>query len=292
MAPEEPLKSAKASQDELAVISNRLAIAMAKREALVKSWTASSSSTQPEKTQEELDAEDAAMFRNEPAHLGVGAAIPAHFLANESERGNKALRAKMFATKGLKASKARDAEEKAASAKRRMREESSEEEEGRSSLGRAKKLKGRQNAVPVAIPTREQDPESESDEETKHQVKSKNCKVEEQRNGQDSKSSSGNKQVEKVNKALLAIGNKLQDPVADLNETTGDGESVHPVVKETQLAKVEVPKPVAGISGIEGIDMANLKKDDGMDAAERRKLKKKQKKKLKKLRDVEFADKA
>jgi hypothetical protein len=147
MTSEEPVKSAKTSKEEFDIISNRLAVALAKRESLIKSWTASSSRPHPpRKTQEDLDAEDAALFRNEPAYLGVGAPIPSHFLVSEAERNNKSLRAKFFPTKGLKASKARDAEEKAASAKRGLKEESSDEEEGRSGLGRAKKLKTKASA--------------------------------------------------------------------------------------------------------------------------------------------------
>lgn len=142
MAPEDSFKSAKSSKAELDAISNRIAVALAKRDKLVKSWTASSSRPKaPEKTQEQIDAEDAALFRNVPPYLGVGASIPSHFLVSDAERNNKSLRAKFFPTKGLKASKAREDEEKAASAKRGLIEESSDEEEGRSSLGKAKKMK-------------------------------------------------------------------------------------------------------------------------------------------------------
>jgi len=152
MAPLHASKSAKTSKEEFDVISNRLALALAKRESLIKSWTALSSHPRPEeKTQAELDAEDAALFRNEPAHLGVGAPIPSHFLVSEAERNNKSLRAKFFPPKGLKASKAREAEEKAASAKRGLRDESSDEEEGRSGLGRAKKQKVRATSTKKAM---------------------------------------------------------------------------------------------------------------------------------------------
>lgn len=142
MAPEASTQSVQASREELDTISNRVAIALAKREKLIKTWTASSArKNEPDKTQEEIDAEDAALFRNEPPYLGVGAPIPSHFLISDAERNNKTLRAKFFPTKGLKASKQRDAEEKATSAKRGLNEESSEDEGGRSSLGRAKKQK-------------------------------------------------------------------------------------------------------------------------------------------------------
>lgn len=142
MASDEAPKSAKVSKEDFDIISNRIAVALAKRESLIKSWTASSSRPrEPEKTEAELEAEDAALFRNEPPYLGVGAPIPSHFLVSEAERNNKSLRAKFFPSKTLNASKARDAEEKAASAKRGLNAESSDEEQGRSGLGRAKKRK-------------------------------------------------------------------------------------------------------------------------------------------------------
>lgn len=142
MASEATSKATQASREELDTISNRVAIALAKREKLIKSWTASSArEKEPEKTQEELDAEDAALFRNQPSYLGVGAPIPSHFLISDAERNNKTLRAKFFPLKGLRAGKQRDAEEKAASAKRGLIEESSDDEDGRSSLGKAKKQK-------------------------------------------------------------------------------------------------------------------------------------------------------
>ncbi|KAG4441444.1 hypothetical protein IFR05_003050 [Cadophora sp. M221] len=301
MAPEEPLKSARASKDELAVISNRLAIAMAKREALVKSWTASSSNSRPEKTQEELDAEDTALFRNEPPHLGVGAPIPAHFLVNDSERGNRALRAKMLTTKGLKASKARDAEEKAASAKRGMRVESSDEEEGRSSLGRAKKSKGRQNIVPIVPPQAETvlKLDSESDEESKHQIKAKKRKIEVKEKAPAEEvgmASSGYKvetEPKKENKALSVKPKRDKEPtIESIKGGDGNVNPVEPVVNEVKQAKAESAKPVNGLQDDEKKSQSNLKKDDGMDAKERRRLKKKEKKKLRKLREAELAAKA
>ena len=150
MSAEQTPKPVKVSKEDFDVISNRIAVALAKREALIKSWTASSSRERPpEKTEAELAAEDAALFRNEPAYLGVGAPIPSHFLVSEAERSNKSLRAKLFPSKTLKASKARDAEEKAASAKRGLRDGSSDEEEGRSGLARAKKRKTQTRTEPA-----------------------------------------------------------------------------------------------------------------------------------------------
>lgn len=137
-----PGESAKPAQEALDVISNRISLALAKHDNLVKSWTAASGRpNKREKTQEELAAEDAALFKKTPTYLGVGAPVPSHFLISDAERNNKSLRAKFFPTKGLKGSKPRDNEEKAASAKRAKVEESSDEEGGRSSLGKAKKRK-------------------------------------------------------------------------------------------------------------------------------------------------------
>lgn len=142
MSTESSSASTQATKEELDVISNRVALAIAKREKLIRSWTTLSAGERgPEKSQAELDAEDAALFRIEPPHLGVGAPIPSHFLISDAEQNHKSLRQKFFPTKGLKATKQRDAEEKAASAKRGLREESSDDEGGRSSLGKAKKRK-------------------------------------------------------------------------------------------------------------------------------------------------------
>ena len=142
MASEGSANSAQASKEALDVISNRISLALAKHDNLVRSWTAASGRPkQREKTQEELEAEDATLFQKRPTYLGVGAPIPSHFLVSDAERNNKSLRAKFFPTKGLKGSKPRDEEEKAASAKRAKVEESSDEEEGRSALGKAKKRK-------------------------------------------------------------------------------------------------------------------------------------------------------
>lgn len=126
------------AQTELDAISNRIQIALAKREELVRSWTSKSAREDKiRKTDEELDAEDALLFRNQPAYLGVGCPIPEKFLIGEADRSKKSLEARLG--KGLQASKRRDAEEKAASAKRGLNQDSSDEEEGRSSLGKKKK---------------------------------------------------------------------------------------------------------------------------------------------------------
>lgn len=164
MSFEEEPRPKKVSKEEFDIISNRLAVALAKRESLIKSWTASSSRPSKTKTLEEREAEDEILFQNQPPYLGVGAPIPAHFLTSDANQNNKSLRAKFFPTKGLKASKARDAEEKAASAKRAKREEESDEEQGRSGLGRAKKLKSKPRIVPVMKEHSGEEKQSSSDE--------------------------------------------------------------------------------------------------------------------------------
>jgi hypothetical protein len=120
---------------------------LAKRERLIKSWTASSARPRPPpKTQEELDAEDAELFNPTPAGLGLGAPIPKEYLDGDIKRkeiwNNEKLRKLIMGQKaGPQASKPRDGKEKAASAKRGLEEESSDEDEGRSALGKAKKSK-------------------------------------------------------------------------------------------------------------------------------------------------------
>jgi Protein of unknown function (DUF3245) len=129
------------------VIQNRVAVALAKRERLIKSWTASSSRPKPLlKTQEELDAEDADLFNPTPAGLGLGAPIPKEFLDGDVKRKeistNDKLRHLILGKRaGLQASKPRDGKEKAGSAKRGLGEESSDEDQGRSALGKVKKSK-------------------------------------------------------------------------------------------------------------------------------------------------------
>ena len=141
MSSDETFTSAKISQEDFDTIQNRIQLALAKHENIVKSWTASSARKGPTKTQEQLDVEDAALFRDEPPYLGVGAPIPSHYLVSDAERNNKLLRAKFFPTKGLRGSKPGVSGEKGASAKRALKAESSDEEPGRSSLGKAKKVR-------------------------------------------------------------------------------------------------------------------------------------------------------
>ena len=258
MVPEEPTKSAKLSKQNFDVISNRLAVALAKRESLIKSWTASRPKV-PAKSQEELDAEDAALFRNEPPHLGLGAPLPSHFLVSEAERKNKTLRAKFFPAKGLKASKARDAEEKAASAKRGLRAQSSDEEEGRSALGRAKKQKTRTKIEPAGERRRnERSGGSYGAEEPSCPGKVKKQEL-------DGELDNSNPDV-KVDRAHLLT------TVGPLNLLNRDQETVEQISRV--LGTVLSMNSTAGLAG---------KKPD-IDPKERKRMKKREKRKRQKLR--------
>jgi hypothetical protein len=132
---------------DLDVIQNRVAVALAARERLVKSWTAlSSRPCPPLKTQEELDAEDAELFHFEPPHLGLGASIPKAYLEGDAQRreisSNEKLKHLILGNKsGHQGSKLRDSQEKASSIKRNLKDDSSDDDEGRSGLGKAKKFK-------------------------------------------------------------------------------------------------------------------------------------------------------
>jgi hypothetical protein len=168
MSTEDEKKSVGLSKEQFEVITNKIAVAVAKHEAVVQGWIAKSArANERRKTQEELEAEDAALFRPQPPRLGLGCPVPSQFLKNDAESSTKELRAKFFPSKTLKASKARDAEEKAASAKRGLKDQSSdEEEEGRSSLGRAKKLKTKPQQESVKRETRKAKHEPAIEEST------------------------------------------------------------------------------------------------------------------------------
>ncbi|KAK6596906.1 hypothetical protein H4I96_09558 [Botrytis cinerea] len=125
---------------------NRIQMALAKREAIAENILAKYPTERRRKTQEEIDAEDALWFPtpagNQP--LNTDPAF-AKYLKPAAERNQKTLRDKMLPSKELRASKSRDAEEKAASAKRALADASSDEDEGRTALGKAKKLKTKHN---------------------------------------------------------------------------------------------------------------------------------------------------
>ncbi|KAF7854747.1 hypothetical protein EAF04_010315 [Stromatinia cepivora] len=136
----------KETWEEFNAKMNRIQMALAKREAIAENILAKYPTDRRRKTQEEIDAEDALWFPtsagNQP--LNIDPAF-AKFLKPAAERSQKTLRDKMLPSKELRASKARDAEEKAASAKRAMAAASSDEDEGRTALGKAKKLKTKHN---------------------------------------------------------------------------------------------------------------------------------------------------
>ncbi|KAF8864425.1 hypothetical protein BDZ45DRAFT_37588 [Acephala macrosclerotiorum] len=272
MATEGVSKTAKQAKEDFAVISNRLAVAFAKRESLIKSWTASSSRPQPPtKTEEELEAEDAILFRNQPQYLGVGAPIPSHFLVSEADRNNKSLRAKFFPTKGLKASKARDAEEKAASAKRGLKEESSDEEEGRSGLGRAKKLKMTRKTEPVRKVVGE---DGESEEESRAtMVKANKLKTINAGVPKDTKGSLGNvEQTQIISAEATELPIAANGSKADDEAVISKGSEVQPGVPDDVGKMREVVRPT--------------------DPAELKRLKKREKKRRQKLRAAQKDSKA
>ena len=157
MAPEEgKSKHIGLSLEELDIIDNKVAIALARHEEIVNGWM--KASNRPPKPPIMTDEEIEAQISNYGLGTGGGTTTK-----DPAELGNKSLRAKFLPSKTLKASKARDAEEKAASAKRGLRFESSDEEEGRSGLGKAKKHKQKSKlqepVKPVTIEREEQKPE-------------------------------------------------------------------------------------------------------------------------------------
>ena len=157
MAPEEgKSKSVGLSLEELDILDNKVAIALSRHEEIVNGWI--KASNRPLKPPIMTDEEIEAQISNYGFGTGGGTSKE-----NAAELGNKSLRAKFLPSKTLQASKARDAEEKAASAKRGLMVESSDEEEGRSSLGKAKKhkqkLEVQEPIQPVTIEREEQKPD-------------------------------------------------------------------------------------------------------------------------------------
>jgi hypothetical protein len=133
----------KETWEEFNAKMNRIQMALAKREAIAEKILAKYPTERRRKTQEEIDADDAYWFGPPgPGNQSIDE-DPAFqkFLKPAEERNKKLLRDRILPSKELKPSKARDAEEKAASAKRALAAESSDEEEGRSGLGKAKKMK-------------------------------------------------------------------------------------------------------------------------------------------------------
>lgn len=140
-------------------IQARIDLAIARQDAIVKSWVDKfdTSKCAPSKTKEEIEAWDAELFNPMPSNLGLGAPIPKEYLNGDINRkdisSNSKLRSLMMGKKaGLQAAKPRDAEEKASSMKRGLKEDTSDEEEGRSNLGKSKKAK-REVAKAAALKT-------------------------------------------------------------------------------------------------------------------------------------------
>jgi hypothetical protein len=138
MAPEKgKSKHVGLSIEELDVIDNKVSMALARHEEIVKGWMKASNITPkpPVKTEDEIEAQ---IIGNSGGGINSSRSLKAPV-----GLGDKSLHARLLPSKTLKASKRRDAEEKAASAKRALKEESSDEEEGRSGLGKAKKPKSK-----------------------------------------------------------------------------------------------------------------------------------------------------
>ena len=143
----EPQPRAQKSQADIDAFFARIDVLRAENEAqgraLVRSWMTPETRTKYDLLQKrsaaDLEAEDLRLFKPQPSYLGVGAVVPADFLASESQSGDKRLRQKLLPSRELKASKRRSEEEKEASRKRAKGRESSEEEEGRSALGKKKR---------------------------------------------------------------------------------------------------------------------------------------------------------
>lgn len=140
------MKSVKEARAELDVISNRIAVALAKREGVLKSFSTTRSLAR--KTDQEQDVEESSLFRPEPPNLGLGAPIPSQFLVSEAERNNKTLRERFFPKKATRDSKPQN-EDRNVKTNKKLAEESSDEEEGRSGLGRAKKQKTTAATLPT-----------------------------------------------------------------------------------------------------------------------------------------------
>jgi len=136
----------KETWEEFNAKMNRIQMALAKREAIAENILAKYPTERRRKTQEEIDAEDALWFPTPAGNLPLNTDPAfAKYLKPAAERNQKTLRDKMLPSKELRASKSRDAEEKAASAKRALADASSDEDEGRTALGKAKKLKTKHN---------------------------------------------------------------------------------------------------------------------------------------------------
>lgn len=125
------------------VLMNKIDIELAKRKQLFAPYIEEYAKKFPSrKTQEQLDAEDSQLFQPQPPYLGLGCSIPKDWQTDGEVSRKRALGQAIFGKKfGLQASKQRDVKERAGSAKRGLDRESSDEDEGRSALGKTKKVK-------------------------------------------------------------------------------------------------------------------------------------------------------
>jgi hypothetical protein len=152
MAPssEKPEKEKIPVHPRLDEIQARIDLFWAEKTAVVRGWMEKSLGPQVRKTKEQLDAEDKEFFNVGPPGLGLGFPIPKDYVDGDLRRkdiaSNGDLRNLLMGKKaGLQASKPR--EDKDTNAKKRRVEESSDEEEGRSGLGKKKKVKRAANEV-------------------------------------------------------------------------------------------------------------------------------------------------
>lgn len=125
---------------DFASIQARIAIALAARENLVKSWTARSIAPKPPpKTAEEIEAERAEVYASQPK-AGIPKPGSGAVRTRQDLGGNDRLRGAMGLKRGHQGIKSRE-DGSARNGKVRKREESSDEEEGRSGLGKGKRSK-------------------------------------------------------------------------------------------------------------------------------------------------------
>jgi len=254
-------KHAGLSLEELDILDNKVALALAKHDEIVNGWI--KASNRPPKPPIMTDEEIEAQISSYGPGAGGGTTTK-----NPAELGNKLLRAKFIPSKTLKASKARDADEKAASAKRGLTVESSDEEEGRSSLGKAKKHKQKprpQESAGLVTKEHEQDPELYfSIREPLRKAEAENGnQVEEIRAGKSMKRKSKSVAEEPIKKA------KLEDK---------------PIIKEPEPAAEAGRKDDMDIDIEKGSESTELKVDAATTTTEKRRGAKEDPKEAKRLK--------
>jgi hypothetical protein len=272
MAPEEgKSKHVGLSQEELDILENKYAMIIAEDDEIVNGWMKASNRPPkpPIMTDEEIEAQISSYG------LGTGGGTTTQ---NSVELGNKSLHARFLPSKTLKASKARDAEEKAASAKRGSRAESSDEEEGRSGLGKAKKHKQKSKVQepikPVTIEQEEKTPElnlSITESPKKFPTQDGN-QLEEGRSGKSNKRKSKPVVEEPVKKAKLEEKSIVTEPEPTAEAEREDDTDID-MEEGSGSKKQKVDLAVTGESG---------SKEDRKKEAKRlkKKLKREKKRKL------------